>query len=348
MAAEGSVTAGGLQASAPPESSIYPVLSQPGGGAQPMQSQYQPQQIQQQQYQQIQQPQSQSMPAQQAMYANPQQIESQQLYNDISIKFDQVINKLTDTKTSILTQCQTANNEQKKDILEQLQHIFNGIDEVKIDPNIKPKKVEAPPQIQQQIQPQIQQQVQPQIVVVQQQPIQQNIKYISDTWNTKIANNLLQFNLNNNSVTRIGKRGEWLNAFGNQIVTKGQYKRWEVKIIPKFVAKKQKDYIADVVIGIVNCQKLNNTFGGFWLGPMLGYGYYGYNGKKFHTKRQGKNYAAKFNINDQISIEVNMQQFEMGFYVNNVYQGKAFPIDARLSYCLAVSLCSPDYDIQIV
>ena len=53
------------------------------------------------------QPQSQSMPAQQAMYANPQQLESQQLYNDISIKFDQVINKLTDTKTSILTLCST-------------------------------------------------------------------------------------------------------------------------------------------------------------------------------------------------------------------------------------------------
>ena len=60
-------------------------------------------------------------------------------------------------------------------------------------------------------------------------------------------------------------------------------------------------------------------------------------------------YGSKFNIYDEISIELNMDQRTLGFYVNNVYQGKAVDgIDASKSYCLAISLHSPNYDIQIV
>ena len=354
MAEEGMVTSGGLLAesgpsapsapSAPPEeaTSIYPVLSPQPGQGQQIAAQYQPQQPQQQIY------------GQPPIYAQsqPQQNdESKQLENDIAVKFDSVIQKLTNKKNLILQECQSANIEQKRDILESLQHLINGIDEIKIDPNIKPKVVpQQLPQQQQLQQQQLQQQQASQkVIIVQQQPqIKQNIKYISDTWNTGISNNLIIFNINNNSATRSGKRGEWVNCFGNQSVTKGQYKKWEVKIIPKKQIKKAKDGIADVVIGIIDIKKITAKSGGFWLGPSLGYGYYGWNGKKFHTQKKGKNYGGKYSVNDKIGVEINMQRYDLGFYINDVYQGRAFNIDARLSYCLAVALSTPDYDIQIV
>jgi len=321
--------------SAPPESDnppSYPVLSQPGSN-QPVIQQYQPQQPQQAIYGQPQQQQygNSQQPQQQIIYQQPPD-ESKQLDTEINTAFNSVIQILNNKKASILTECSSINTNigQKKDILQQLQHIINGINEVKINPNIQP----------------IQQQQS--VIVVQQQPmVQQNIKYISDTWNTSIAHPKLVFNQNTHSVYRNGKRGEWVNCFGNQVISKGQYKKWEIKILPKFKPKKQKDHIADVVIGVVDSKKVSNRAGGFWLGPLLGYGYYGYNGKKFHTNKKGKAYSNKFNINDTLSIEVNMQDFILNFYVNGQFKGKAYHIDARLSYVLAVALSTPDYEVQI-
>eukprot|EP01083_Nonionella_stella_P270452 915873_1 len=333
---EGNIAAPAM-ASAPPEEKnqapIYPVLSQPG--QQPQYQQYQQQQPQQVIYSQPQQPQQQQIYAnaqpQQVIYSEPN--ESKQLDSDITNTFTTLIELLNNKKTQILNECLTANNEQRKDILNQLQALSNNINSIIINPNIKPKPKPQPQQ-------------QQQIVVIQQQP-SANIKYITDTWNTQISHHHLLYNTQNNSVCRSGKRGEWLNCYGNQIIMKGQYKKWEVKIIPKFKPKKTKDHIADVVIGVVNAKKISDRAGGFWLGPQLGYAYYGYSGKKFHTNRKGKAYSDKFNINDTISVEINMKDFELHYYVNGKHKGKAFPIDARLEYCFAAALCSPDYDLQI-
>ena len=107
-------------------------------------------------------------------------------------------------------------------------------------------------------------------------------------------------------------------------------------------------HFADVMIGIANSQRLNEQDGGFWLKPIGGFAYYGFNGQKYNWNKKGLDYASPFTINDQISIELNMDMLEVGFYINGEYQGKAFDVMANDTYCLAISMDSPDFDIQIV
>jgi len=350
----------------PPSYGAYPVLHQQQQSPHaPVQAQYQPMQPQQVVYgqpppqQQYAPPQPQQQYAPQHAYANSQQLqeqkENQQLDAEISNKFDELIKAVNDRKSAILAQCQTANSEQKKDLLDSLRRVLEGVGEVKINPNIKPKVPSQPPP---QVYPQhVQQGSSPNVIVMQQpmqqQVVQQKVVYISDTWNTQIAHPNLAFDTTQNTVYNRGT-GDWLNAFGNQVIQKGQYKKWTVKILPRTQPKNAKEERAcEVVVGVVDAKKVSNRQGGFWLGPMLGYGYYGFSGKKFHTKKRGTNYGRKYGANDTISVEINMQNFDLMFWAQapnanqTVCQGKAFPVDARNSYVLAVALNSPDWTVKI-
>eukprot|EP01084_Bolivina_argentea_P011913 22306_1 len=112
----------------------------------------------------------------------------------------------------------------------------------------------------------------------------------------------------------------WLSVFGTQIIRKGDYKIWKLKIYPRndtinYIINNKSFPIADIVIGIVDIDTINkqskyyNYNGGFWTEPFFGYGYYGYNGKKFHNERRGKQYNNnnKYKVGDTITIELDLQ-----------------------------------------
>eukprot|EP01084_Bolivina_argentea_P136483 240362_1 len=301
--------------SAPP---AYPVLSQPGQQiqqqqqqqpqqiiyGQPPQQQQQPQQViygqppqQQQQPQQViyGQPPQQQQGQQNVVYANsqqPQQViygqqqdDSKQLELELNDKFIFSIKLLNDKKDLISKSLNNTNSEQKKDLIAQLTNLINTVNTIKINKNIKPRP-----------QPQAQPQAQPQIIYAQQPPPQQqqviiqqmqpNIKVVNDTW--QILNNEIVLNQQLNSVHRNGK-GQWLSTFGQQTINKGQYKKWEIKIIPKIIVRNAKQGIADIVIGIADSKlvkQIGSKKGSFWLRPFYGYGFYGFNGKKFHINKK--------------------------------------------------------------
>ena len=173
-----------------------------------------------------------------------------------------------------------------------------------------------------------------------------------------------------NTIHRISKKCkssnknqiDWISVFGTQIIQNGHYKAWKLKIYPRhetveYMAQNNMSQrpVADIVVGVVDVEtikngkntKYNRYDGGFWKDSYFGYGYYGFNGKKFHKKRRGKVYGKKYRIGDIITIELDRQCNELSFYVNDVPNGLAFRIDEERNFVLAVSFCCDNYDVQI-
>jgi len=116
--------------------------------------------------------------------------------------------------------------------------------------------------------------------------------------------------------------------------------------------KKKKEYKpemyyekADITVGIQSVDGRVNKW----------YGYVGRTGKKatgnskkMHKKGSTKGYGRSFRLNDEISIELDMNKYLLGFYINNDYQEKAFKVDPKGAYRLFVRINSTDYSIQFV
>jgi len=102
---------------------------------------------------------------------------------------------------------------------------------------------------------------------------------------------------------------------------------------------------ADITVGIQSVDGRVNKW----------YGYVGRTGKKatgnskkMHKKGSTKGYGRSFRLNDEISIELDMNKYLLGFYINNDYQEKAFKVDPKGAYRLFVRINSTDYSIQFV
>eukprot|EP00483_Globobulimina_turgida_P011176 UN11197 len=160
------------------------------------------------------------------------------------------------------------------------------------------------------------------------------------------------------------KNNDWMSVFGTHIIRKGDCKQWKLKIYPRndsinHIIEHQAFQVSDIVVGIVDAQtvridanknksdKYNNYDGAFWTVPYFGYGYYGFNGKKFHNQRRGKQYGNKFKIGDTVTIYLDLQCNELKFYVNGIDNGLAFNVDGNRNYVLALSLSDDNYDVQI-
>merc|ERR1712083_115831 len=95
---------------------------------------------------------------------------------------------------------------------------------------------------------------------------------------------------------------------GTNIVAKGQYKRWELKILP---IKKSLNKTAKIMIGVVDVDTLSEREKGnaieseFWFLPRFGYAIEGQTGKKYHIDHKGKAYTSKWKVGDTITVELN-------------------------------------------
>ena len=153
------------------------------------------------------------------------------------------------------------------------------------------------------------------------------------------------------------RKKEWISCFGTLIVTKGQYKRWQIKILP--INKGKKGGIAKVMIGVCSIESLRDSERGnalnseFWKGPYFGYAFDGEKGKKYHNSSVGIQYSNKYRIGDTITVELNrtsnryIMHNDLKFYTNEKVNGQAFTVDHERNYVLAVGICSDKYDIQI-
>merc|ERR1712228_30169 len=154
------------------------------------------------------------------------------------------------------------------------------------------------------------------------------------------------------------KNHNWISFFGTQIVTKGQYKRWELKILP---IKKSLNKTAKVMIGVVDVDTLNERERGssiqseFWTsaGHKFGYSVCGQTGKKYHIDLKGRAYRKQWKVGDTINVELNrtsnrfIMHNDMSFYTNQKVDGMAFTVDIDRNYVLAVALCDQHCAIQI-
>eukprot|EP00483_Globobulimina_turgida_P006054 UN06064 len=163
---------------------------------------------------------------------------------------------------------------------------------------------------------------------------------------------------------RYKNNNKWISCFGTKIVTKGEYKRWQIKILPSnFESDNDKRYIkkggtAKVMIGVVDIDSVSERQRGtalnsqFWMSPHFGYAFCGENGKKYHNST-GETFSKKYKIGDTISIELNrtsnrhIMHNDLRFYTNSNVDGLAFTVDHERNYVLAVAVCSEKYDIQI-
>ena len=152
------------------------------------------------------------------------------------------------------------------------------------------------------------------------------------------------------------KNKEWISFFGTNIVTKGQYKRWELRILP---IKKSLNKTAKVMIGVVDVDTLNERERGcaiqseFWFTPKFGYSVCGQTGKKFHIDQKGRAYTNKWKVGDTITVELNrtsnrfIMHNDLNYFSNQRVDGMAFTVDIDRNYVLAVALCDQHCAIQI-
>eukprot|EP01083_Nonionella_stella_P064138 166906_1 len=184
---------------------------------------------------------------------------------------------------------------------------------------------------------------------------------ISDCWNSY---NPQKFGLNespekSHTIHRYSNiNSGWMSVFGTQLVAKGDYKKWRLKIYPRHNTIKQRQSpFADLVIGVADARTIrsdnkryNDYKGPFWREPFVGYGYHGLDGKKFHEKRKGKVHGQKFKVGDIITVELDLIQCnELKFYVNDTPNAHvSFHVDVKRQYVLALALCDDNYDVQIL
>ncbi len=191
---------------------------------------------------------------------------------------------------------------------------------------------------------------------------------LSDAWDIQpdVSNRFIWCNDNSIRLKQRDKNNkEWISCFGTKIVTKGEYKRWQIKILPRNCESdiNKKRYInkrgtAKVMIGVVDIESLREKQRGiainsqFWMFPHFGYAFCGENGKKYH-KSNGETFSSKYKIGDVITVELNrksnrhIMHNDLRFYTNSKVDGLAFTVDHERNYVLAVALCSEKYDIQI-
>eukprot|EP01084_Bolivina_argentea_P012854 24072_1 len=140
---------------------------------------------------------------------------------------------------------------------------------------------------------------------------------LTDCWCIDNHNNNEYIYCNHNTIRLKPKyKNQWISCLGSKIVTKGEYKRWIIKILPTNTNKKYTKLlrggnksIAKVMIGIidVNClierERGNIINGPFWIKPYFGYAYGGEKGKKYHNSSIGMTYSSKYKIGDIITVE---------------------------------------------
>merc|ERR1719245_460259 len=152
------------------------------------------------------------------------------------------------------------------------------------------------------------------------------------------------------------KNKKWISFFGTNIISKGQYKRWNLKLLP---IKKSINKTAKVMIGVVDVDTLNEREKGnaiqseFWFTPKFGYSVCGQTGKKYHINEEGCAYTNKWKVGDTITVELNrtsnrfIMHNDLNFFCNQKVEGMSFTVDIDRNYVLAVSLCDNHCAIQI-
>jgi len=82
---------------------------------------------------------------------------------------------------------------------------------------------------------------------------------LTDCWDITEQNDNEYIICNHNTIRlkQTRNKKEWISCFGTLIVTKGQYKRWQIKILP--INKGKKGGIAKVMIGVCSIESLRDS-----------------------------------------------------------------------------------------
>jgi len=157
----------------------------------------------------------------------------------------------------------------------------------------------------------------------------------------------------------MGKNKEWISFFGTKIVSKGEYKRWDLKLLANKNRNGFNNKTVKVMIGVIDVNTLNERERGnaipceFWNMPKFGYCVCGQTGKKYHIEKKGNAYTSKWKIGDTITVELNrtsnrfIMHNDLKYFTNQRVDGMAFTVDIDRNYVLAVALCDEYCAVQI-
>jgi hypothetical protein len=196
------------------------------------------------------------------------------------------------------------------------------------------------------------------------------INQLSDCWDIEnpASNPYIIFNNNLSNTISVKtdsntNRAQWISVFGTKIVTKGEYKRWQIKILPNTDipnnVSRNTNKAVKCMIGVVDIDSIsagergNAIQSAFWLLPRIGYCFGGEKGRKYHIDKKGKSYGHKYKVGDTVTVELNrtnnrfIMHNDLRFYTNENVNGLAFNVDNDRNYVLAVALCGDKYHLQI-
>lgn len=198
-----------------------------------------------------------------------------------------------------------------------------------------------------------------------------------DKWNTTLSQKLLQgfeFDLNENLLTLItNNTGNWLNAFGTDIIKKGMKKTWQFIVpkrkLPGNIPSSFVTLNAAIIIGIIDIKKLEHQsdneylFKSNFTEESGGYGYYSSDGGRYgeFSQYQGRKYGKKWSHGNVITMQLDMtgNQYQLDYtgnqyavleyWVDGIHQGFAFyEIDLEERYVMGVSMLYSGEQLQMV
>eukprot|EP00485_Elphidium_margaritaceum_P009049 CAMPEP_0202685894 /NCGR_PEP_ID=MMETSP1385-20130828/1720_1 /ASSEMBLY_ACC=CAM_ASM_000861 /TAXON_ID=933848 /ORGANISM="Elphidium margaritaceum" /LENGTH=444 /DNA_ID=CAMNT_0049340365 /DNA_START=44 /DNA_END=1378 /DNA_ORIENTATION=+ len=204
-----------------------------------------------------------------------------------------------------------------------------------------------------------------------------DIRLSTEWWDTQHLNHVVYNTYDAQLWRTSAMNGGWYNAFGSYQVREAQQKkRWNLQISARgnmCGRPSLRGQPADVVFGVVDCDRIqlqnpNEKPLGFWLKPLNGFAYYGWNGKLSHSKMKNKSYGKPVYVGDRIGVELELIQTPgqdtrsgyrahgsdnyggvIRFFVNDEDLGIAFyDLDLTKTYSLAVALNNDAYIVSLI
>lgn len=162
-----------------------------------------------------------------------------------------------------------------------------------------------------------------------------------DAWNMDDSNKDFQVDEKNILSVKADKQNRFRTAFGTVVISKNEMFIWEFQIIAECMTRYND---RNVMIGIINIKEANrdkhNGGSYFCDNRRGGYGYYAYDGERFHPPHSRDKYgkpAKRFDI-ITMTLDLTNEKGILSFMVNDEDQGiLKDDINVNCDYCMAIS-----------